>query len=76
MTHEELAKLAYDTAIKVLSDNENSHPDNEWEQLTYKEHREHAINHLLDDIAGDKSEPHAEYAFVRTLMMLAKAHSP
>jgi len=73
MIHEQLAKLAYDTVLKVMTDNEAIHPGNEWAKLNYIKHREHAINHLLDDIAGDKSEPHAEHALVRIAMMLAKA---
>lgn len=76
MTHEQLAKLAYDTVLKIMSDNETIHPGNVWEKLTYKEHREHAINHLLEDIAGDESEPHIEHALTRIAMMLAKAQNP
>jgi Glu-tRNA(Gln) amidotransferase subunit E-like FAD-binding protein len=72
MTHEQLAQLAYDNVLRTLQENEANHPDNEWEKLSYKELREHAINHLVDDIAGDKSEPHPEHALARLTMMLAK----
>lgn len=72
MTYEKLAQLAYDTVLKTMKDNEATHPGNEWEKLSYKELREHAVNHLLDDIACDKSEFHAEHALTRITMMLAK----
>jgi hypothetical protein len=70
--YEKLGEIARQAVIQTLLDGEKTHGADEWEKLSYKEHREHAINHLLDDIAGDKSELHPENALTRLTMMLAK----
>jgi len=71
-SHVKIAQLAYDAVMHTLQENEINHPGNGWEKLSYEEHRCHAINHLVDDIAGDKSELHPENALTRITMMLAK----
>lgn len=55
---------------KVLKEGAEKYGDRNWRQIECQSHLNHAMRHLLNYLAGDKTESHLEHAACRILMGL------
>lgn len=47
------------------------HGEENWRNISAREHVNHALAHLMGWLAGDSSEPHLGHAFCRLMMAVA-----
>lgn len=64
-----LAQIAYDTVLQTMIEGEQSHPANNWWNISTGVHYHHVFKHLSEWGKGDTSEPHLDHAITRLAMI-------
>lgn len=65
----ELAQIAFDTVLQTMIEGEQSHPANNWRNISTGVHYHHVFKHLSEWGKGDTSELHLDHAITRLAMI-------
>jgi len=67
--YHKLAQIAYDAVLQTMQEGEQTHPDDDWQEVDVYEHASHAWQHINDYYIGDTTEEHIAHALTRCAMI-------